>query len=195
MGAPSSVHRHCLTVNRFYNLPLVWRSGDARWLVSVEPDLECRVGPEVAPAACFDGSGHQVLGPPLSERGKLEHPPELADLGDCDGIHRPQGDGEAEERGWMTSGGSTRVEWVLRHQAAVAQVGADPDGQPVVDVAVEPERLHERGVVPGHRDLERVGDVVGGRLALLAGPSGSVWTPCVRSDPAAGVVPRTEGGV
>ena len=50
-----------------------------------------------------------MQGPPLSERGKLEYPPELADLGDCDGIHRPQGDGEAAERGWMTSGGSILV--------------------------------------------------------------------------------------
>ena len=45
-----------------------------------------------------------MQGPPPSERGKLEHLPKLAELGDSDGIRRPQDDGKAAERGWMTSG-------------------------------------------------------------------------------------------
>ena len=74
---------------------------DATWF---ESDLECRVGPEVAPVACLDGGGQQVQGPPLLERGKLAHPPERAELPGSDGIRRPQGDGEVAERGRMISG-------------------------------------------------------------------------------------------
>ena len=55
---------------------------------------------------CFEGGGHQVQGPPLSELGKLEHPPETAELPCSDGIRRSQGDGEGAERGRMTSGPS-----------------------------------------------------------------------------------------
>ena len=62
------------------------------------------MGPEVAPAACFEGGGHQVQGPQLLEMGKLEHPPETAELPCSDGIRRSQGDGEGAERGRMTSG-------------------------------------------------------------------------------------------
>ena len=43
--------------------------GDARWLVSVEPDLWCRVGTDVTPATHIEGGGHQVQGSPLSELG------------------------------------------------------------------------------------------------------------------------------
>ena len=43
----------------------------------------------------LEGGGHQVQGSLLSERGKLEHPPERADWGDSDGIRRPESDGEA----------------------------------------------------------------------------------------------------
>ena len=82
--------------------------GDAKWLVSVKPDLGCRVGAEVAPATHIEGGGHQAQGPLLSERRKLEQRLTLADLGDSDAIRRPQGDGEAEERGWMTSGALPR---------------------------------------------------------------------------------------
>ena len=60
------------------------------------------MGPEVAPAACIDGGGHQVQGSPLLERGKSEHPPEKAQLTVSDGIRRPQGDAEAVERDRMT---------------------------------------------------------------------------------------------
>ena len=52
---------------------------------------------QLAPAACFEGGGHQVQRPSLLERGKLEHPPENAELPVSDGIRRPQGDGEAAE--------------------------------------------------------------------------------------------------
>ena len=70
---------------------------------SVEPDLACRVGLEVAPVACFGGSGHQVQVPPLLERGKLEHPPETAELPCSDRIRRSQGEGEGAERGITAS--------------------------------------------------------------------------------------------
>ena len=56
-----------------------------------------RLSAEVVPAACFEGGGHQVQGPSLLERGKLEHPPEDDELPVSDGIRRPQGDGEAAE--------------------------------------------------------------------------------------------------
>ena len=69
-----------------------------------EPDLECRVGPEVAPVACSEGGGQQVQDSPLLGRGKLEHPPETADLPGSDGIRLPQGDGEVAERGRTASG-------------------------------------------------------------------------------------------
>ena len=62
------------------------------------------MGPEVAPAACFEGGDHQVQGPPLLERGKLEYPPEKAELTVSDGIRRSQGDGEGAERGRMSPG-------------------------------------------------------------------------------------------
>ena len=55
---------------------------------------------------CFEGGGHQVQGPPVLELGKLEHPPETAELPCSDGIRRSQGDGEGAERGRMTSGPS-----------------------------------------------------------------------------------------
>ena len=62
---------------------------------SFEPDLECRVGPEVAPVACLDGVGHQVQGPPRSEWGKVEHPPETAELPVPNQMRRRQSHGEA----------------------------------------------------------------------------------------------------
>ena len=71
---------------------------------SVEPDLECRVDPEVVPAACSEDGGQRVQGSPRLERGKVERPPETAELPVPDGILRPQSHGEGVERGQMTSG-------------------------------------------------------------------------------------------
>ena len=53
---------------------------------------------------CFEGGGHQVQGPPLLELGKLEHPPETAELPCSGGIRSSQGDGEGAELDQMTSG-------------------------------------------------------------------------------------------
>ena len=53
---------------------------DARRPVSVKPDLGCRVGAKVTPAAWFDGGGHQVLGAPPLEPVKSEHLREKAVL-------------------------------------------------------------------------------------------------------------------
>ena len=58
-----------------------------------------------------------MQGPPLVERGKLEHAPVTAELRGSDGIRRSQGDGEGLKHGELTSGPLPRknLPQVLEH--------------------------------------------------------------------------------
>ena len=75
-GSLTSSHRHrrcgghggscggktlCRNCRPSWLICVTWDNpGDARWLVSVEPELGCRVGREVMSATHIEGGGHQA---------------------------------------------------------------------------------------------------------------------------------------